>query len=241
MPRNYDPSLHPFEAAREYVRALNATKLDRVFAKPFIGNLDGHRDSISCISKHPIHLTTLISGAFDGEVRVWDITQKRCMREFVAHDGILQGVVYMPHGNAFLTIGDDKNIKMWKSLTPQFGEEEAPVNTMLSKSVLSAISHSYRDKTFATCGEVCQIWEEGRNEPIKTFQWGVDSMHAVAFNPVQNNLMAVCASDRSVILYDTREAGPLRKVVMKLRANKLAWNPMEAFIFTCANEDFKLV
>lgn len=43
IPRNIDPSLHPFEGPREYVRALNATKLERVFAKPFVGKS-------SCIS-----------------------------------------------------------------------------------------------------------------------------------------------------------------------------------------------
>lgn len=36
--RNAAPELHPFERAREYKRALNAVKLDRVFAKPFLGN-----------------------------------------------------------------------------------------------------------------------------------------------------------------------------------------------------------
>lgn len=56
---------------------------------------------------------------------------------------------------------------------------------------------------------------------------------------VEYNLLASCASDRSIILYDCRETGPLRKVVMELRSNALSWNPMEAFIFTVANEDYK--
>lgn len=58
---------------------------------------------------------------------------------------------------------------------------------------------------------------------------------------MEQNLLASCASDRSVILYDCRESGPLRKVVMELRSNALSWNPMEAFIFTVANEDYKYV
>uniref|UniRef100_A0A671MMA6 Ddb1 and cul4 associated factor 13 n=1 Tax=Sinocyclocheilus anshuiensis TaxID=1608454 RepID=A0A671MMA6_9TELE len=58
VPSNYDPNLHPFEVPREYTRALNATKLERVFAKPFVASLDGHRDALS----------TIISGACDGEV-----------------------------------------------------------------------------------------------------------------------------------------------------------------------------
>src|ERR1700760_2202595 len=43
--RNLDPALHPFERAREYTRALNATKLERMFAAPFVGDFGkGHVD-----------------------------------------------------------------------------------------------------------------------------------------------------------------------------------------------------
>ena len=49
----FSPELHPFEAEREYQRALNAVKLERVFAKPFLGSLDGHRDGLTCLAKHP--------------------------------------------------------------------------------------------------------------------------------------------------------------------------------------------
>lgn len=52
-------------------------------------------------------------------------------------------------------------------------------------------------------------------------------------------LSASCASDRSIILYDTREVKPMRKIIMKLKTNQLVWNPMEAYIFTAANEDYK--
>jgi WD repeat and SOF domain-containing protein 1 len=41
LPRNVDPVLHPHAAQREYTAALNAVKLERVFAKPFVGSLDG--------------------------------------------------------------------------------------------------------------------------------------------------------------------------------------------------------
>lgn len=238
--RNYDPALHPFEAAREYTRALNAVKLEKVFAKPFLGNLDGHRDSVSCIAKHPKRLSVIVSGAFDGEVRVWDISQKACSREFIAHNGIVRDIVYTPKGEQFITIGDDKTIKTWTSLTPQFGEEEEPVNTILSKTVVTSISHNRKGHIFATAGEIVQLWEASRNEPIRTYEWGVDSLHDTAFNMVETNTFASCASDRSIILYDMRDNGPLRKVIMKLRTNKLAWNPMEAFTFTCASEDYNL-
>jgi DDB1- and CUL4-associated factor 13 len=40
---------HPFSRAREYQRALNATKLNKIFAKPFLGTLEGHSDGISVL------------------------------------------------------------------------------------------------------------------------------------------------------------------------------------------------
>ena len=46
--RNLNPALHPFEKAREYTRALTATKMDKMFAKPLVGALDGHTDGVFC-------------------------------------------------------------------------------------------------------------------------------------------------------------------------------------------------
>lgn len=39
-----------------------------MFAKPFVGNLDGHQDGVSCLGKNPQHLSLLVSGSYDGEV-----------------------------------------------------------------------------------------------------------------------------------------------------------------------------
>lgn len=231
----------------EYVRALNATKLDRVFAKPFVGNLAGHREGVTCFSKDPQSLSSLTSGAYDGEVREWDLVTQKCRRAFVAHEGYVRGIAYLPTAlsateKRFLTCGDDKTVKLWKSAPAGWDdtEIEEPIATMLSRNTLTDISHHQYDNIYATSGEVCSIWEHSRNEPLNTFKWGVDTMHAIAFNPIETSLLATCASDRSIIFYDRREAKPLRKIVMTLRANRLRWNPMAAFNFTVANEDYNL-
>lgn len=227
------------ESAREYVRALNATKLDRVFAKPFIGNLSGHKDGVSCFAKHPKRLSTLISGAYDGEVRIWDMANRQSVQNFVAHEGFVRGLAFSVNGERFFSVGDDKTIKVWKSEQSEIGEEVEPINTILSRTIVTGISHHRKEAVFATCGEVCSIWDENRNDPLKTLKWGVDTLHTISFNPVETSILSCCASDRSIILYDQREAQPLRKVVLTMKSNKLAWNPMEAFNFTVANEDCK--
>ena len=82
MHRNLDPALHPFEKAIEYTRALNAVKLDRVFAKPFIAALP-HSDGVTCLGRNPARLNSLLVGAADGTLRLWDVAAQRCLRQLV--------------------------------------------------------------------------------------------------------------------------------------------------------------
>lgn len=50
-------------------------------------------------------------------------------------------------------------------------------------------------------------------------------------------MLAAASTDRNVMLYDVRLATALKKVTLHMRANQIAWNPMEAFNFTVASED----
>ncbi|GAU87510.1 hypothetical protein RvY_00342 [Ramazzottius varieornatus] len=233
IPRNYDPVQHPFEAAREYVRAVNTAKLDRLFAKPFIGSLDGHREGVQTLLCHPQSLSTLISGSYDGEIRLWSLTERKCLKAVQAHRGMVRSLCFNVTGSHLFSVGDDQNINQWN--IDNFDE---PVSTIPSKSSLFAIDHHYNEAKFATGGEAVEIWDEDRSHPIRSFSWGADSIQALKFNRVETNILASCAADRSIVLHDIRQAEPLRKVVLKMRSNALCWNPMEAFLFTVANEDY---
>ena len=57
---------------------------------------------------------------------------------------------------------------------------------------------------------------------------------------MEPHILGACASDRSIILYDIRLATPMRKVIMEMNTNAIAWNPMEAPTFIAANEDYNL-
>ncbi|GAA5901061.1 uncharacterized protein JCM6883_004738 [Sporobolomyces salmoneus] len=75
--RNLDPSLHPFARSREYKRAVTASKLDRMFAKPFVASLEGHQDGIYSLVKDEFgSLSRIATGSGDGEVRVWDLSRQ---------------------------------------------------------------------------------------------------------------------------------------------------------------------
>jgi WD repeat and SOF domain-containing protein 1 len=93
---------------------------------------------------------------------------------------------------------------------------------------------------FATSGPVVELWNQLRSEPMRTMNWGVDTVNCVKFNPVEVNMLASTSDDRHITLYDVRDATPVRKLIMEMRSNRLCWNPMEAFNFTVANEDHNL-
>jgi hypothetical protein len=61
MQRNLDPALHPFAKAREYTRALQATKMERMFAAPFVAQMGkGHVDGKSNSTLEMRHLDILL-------------------------------------------------------------------------------------------------------------------------------------------------------------------------------------
>lgn len=234
--RNFEPALHPFEVAREYTRALNAVKLERVMAKPFLCSLDGHKDGIQCMSKHPSALSLMFSGSYDGEIRMWNLATQKCLDTIQAHEGIVRGLCLPSSGDHLLSVGDDKIIKHWSLEDGQLH----PLDAVVTKTVLTGITHHRKQPVYATCGERVDIWETTRSEPLRSLTWGVDTVKSIKFNPVEANLLGGTSNDRSIILYDVREAYPVRKVVLSLCSNTISWNPMEAFVFVVANEDYNL-
>ena len=92
---------------------MNAAKLERIFAKPFLYALEGHHDGVSVLAKNPAKLAEIVSGSYDGEVRMWNLTAKNTLYSILAHDGVVNGLSYLPDSNKFVSCGDDKIVKLW--------------------------------------------------------------------------------------------------------------------------------
>jgi WD repeat and SOF domain-containing protein 1 len=91
--------------------------------------------------------------------------------------------------------------------------------------MLMGIDHSYEENLFASGGSVVQLWNYDRSAPLQTFEWGVDTVTKLKFNPSQINLLASVAVDRSVCLYDIRGNTPINKIYLKNKSAALCWNP----------------
>jgi len=58
--------MHPLSRARERKRALNASKMERMFSKPFIASFEGHEDSVECLERIRGRVAAVASAGYDG-------------------------------------------------------------------------------------------------------------------------------------------------------------------------------
>lgn len=242
MPRNLDPALHPFERAREYTRALNATKLDRMFAAPFIAQLGrGHVDGVYTMVKDTQSLQRFASGSGDGVVKVWDLTSREEIWNTQAHEGIVKGMSWT-HDQKLLTCASDKTIKLFDPYKTD--SQRPPLATYLGASAYTGLSHHRSFPHFAASCSNIQVYdlERSSSAPLQTLHWptSTDTITTVSFNQTETSLLASCATDRSIVLYDLRTQSPLTKTTLALASNAISWNPMEAFNLAVANEDHNI-
>ena len=74
--RVYSANAHPLQQAREFQRAVVATKIEKIFAKPFMDALTGHSDCVCLLAKTYNNPEKVLSASFNGEVLLWDLSLK---------------------------------------------------------------------------------------------------------------------------------------------------------------------
>ncbi|KAL8768238.1 MAG: hypothetical protein Q9209_005468 [Squamulea sp. 1 TL-2023] len=242
QPRNLNPALHPFERAREYTRALNATKLERMFAAPFIAQLGkGHVDGVYTMAKDPESLERFASGSGDGVVKVWDLTSREEIWNTQAHENIVKGISWTKD-RKLLTCAADKSIKLFDPYNTS--PSAPPLSTYLGSTAYTSISHHRSQPTFAASSSVIAIYDLARtaSTPLQTLHWPTqtDTITTISFNPTESSILASAATDRSLTLYDLRTSSPLSRAILTFTTNKISWNPMEAFNFAAASEDHNI-
>lgn len=259
--RNPNPVLHPQFKAREYVRALNAAKIDKIFAKPFVYSLDNHTDGIKTMSKNPKQINEIVSGAFDGQIILWNLMKKEPIFNIKSKHDYVKGVAFNNTGTDFISVGDDFRINLWnKSLLYEQSSRSYSSNTNINSSslndngmgsiisydpkhsyqselALESVDHSPLASQFATGGGVVSIWDYERNKPITTYKTCSDGFLKVKYNYVQEHILVATGYDRSINLFDARISNPTHQLVLKNKSASVCWNPQEPFTFTLGNED----
>lgn len=193
------------------------------------------------MAKDPERLETFTSGSGDGVVKVWNLTSREQIWDTTAHEGIVKGLCFT-RDRKLLSCASDRSIKLWDPYnTPS---KSAPLATWLGSTAFTNVSHHRSLPNFAASSSVISIYDLSRTStiPLQTLQWptSTDTINALSFNQIETSILASCATDRSIVLYDLRTSSPLSKAILGLASNAIAWNPMEAMNFAVANEDHNI-
>ena len=176
------------------------------------------------------------SGSGDGVVKVWDLPSRDEVFSVKAHSTIVKGITWTLNQKLLTCGAVDKTI----SLYDPYGDSKKPLMIYPGKTSFTSLSHHRSMPAFAasTSAGIC-IYEGERNTPTQTLAWptSVDTINTVSFNHVETSILASSGTDRGLVLYDLRTSSPIAKTVLSMQTNSIAWNPMEAFNFACANED----
>ena len=112
--RSTAPHLHPFTKEKELVRATNAAKLGKMFAKPFSAALSGHQDGISCMTRARTAVAPVFTGSYDGELRMWNAAHRRCFGWARAHsESAVRGVTISLDDKIVYSCGGDRAVRAW--------------------------------------------------------------------------------------------------------------------------------
>lgn len=199
--RNLDPSAHPMQRAREYTRAVTSAKIDRMFAKPFLASLDGgHRDAVTASAMSRSALAPFVSGGADGEVRIWDLSSRKCVAALPGgHSRAVTGVVFDNDGRNFYSCSDDGAVRLWSAYpvsadgdgdgdgdsdsddggrkpSHRRGRNEAPtahgpLNSWRIDGTFKSIDHHRSSPLFATASDSAVcVWNPARSRPVQTHE-----------------------------------------------------------------------
>lgn len=240
--RNLDPLMHPFARARERNRALNAAKMDRLFAKPFVGALEGHIDAVEVLCKKPGSLSAVASGSWDGGIILHNVSERKHIRRIQgAHKGKVSGLCFA-QDDRLLSCGVDSKIKLWDASPQDDITEQRPLNEYPGKSAFNSIDHHRSDPLFTTASNIVQIWDETKSAAISnlTFPTSTETITSVRFNLSETSVLGSIGSDRTFTLYDIRTGKAERRVIMQMSSNALAWSPTFPTNVLLASEDHNL-
>lgn len=247
---------------KEYMRALAAVKMNKMFSKPFVAALDGHTDSVDVLGRSRSLLGPLFSGGADGCLNFWDLPHRRCVRSVKnAHEGFIKGLVVSNDNRIVYTCGVDKTIRLWRfdpdMMLSRAEDEDAATDTVSSdvnysdsssllvksldwSSGFNSIDHHWEHASMiaTACAQTVDLWDVfNSNSPVQSFQWGDEGIISARFNPSEVNLVAVTMKDNGVGLFDTRQGSGIQKVYLKNKSNAVCWNQRDPFIFALANDD----
>ncbi len=148
---------------------------------------------------------TLLTGAEDGKVRLWEAASGRELRRIEVDGEPILSVAFAPDGRSFLTSSFDKTARLWD---PATGHEIRRLEGH-GETVLSAV-YSPDGHTILTGSQdgTARLWDAASGREIRRIDQG-GWIYRVAFSPDGRTILSG-SIDRPVILWDAATGREIR-------------------------------
>ena len=183
------PSLLRITAA--YLAAAGGDKRIRIFdliEKKPIKTLEGHQSLVRSLAIHPDG-RTLVSGSFDGTVRIWRFPLGPEQQLLKPGQGEIHDVVISPDGEFLICAGFDQQLSVYHlpegSLVRQIQGHQSAINRLALSSQHPFVA------AYDTNGDI-RIWnyESGRQITEIAFPNPEDTLTCMAIHPTDNLLVS---------------------------------------------------
>jgi guanine nucleotide-binding protein subunit beta-2-like 1 protein len=143
----------------------------------------------------------VLSGSWDGTLRLWDLKKGQTIKRFVSHSRDVLAVAFSPDNRQIASGGRDKNLKIWNTV----GECKFTVEQGAHSDWVSSVKFYQDQKTplvvSASWDKTVKVWDNQSMTLKYTFVGHKAQINSLAMPP-KTSYLASAGKDGLVIMWD---------------------------------------
>jgi WD40 repeat protein len=163
---------------------------------------------------------TLLSGGYDGNVRVWDLARHAPARLLQGAGKTIWAIDVSPDGTRVAAGGEDSTIRVWT------------LNRPAAPMVLRGHERNVWEVRFSPDGKLlasgsfdhqARLWDAATGKSVRTLDGHEQAVVGLAFSP-DGKLLATCGDDSTIRFWKVADGAPLTTIPVGNHTYKLAFS-----------------
>lgn len=179
----------------------------------------------------------LVTGSYDGTVKIWDIKSGKMLRSFAGHKGKVTSIaVHLSgYGRFLLTGGEDKLIKRWDLNSMEPIVKLAPQES----SILDVNISPDGNLLLQACGnQIARLLETKTGKAIYRLEGHQDDVRLVRFSP-DGSLILTASRDKTAKIWETASGKLLATFSDHLKPVTIAaFSPDGKYVMTGSSDEY---
>jgi WD40 repeat protein len=165
--------------------------------------------------------TTLFSGGYDGNVRIWDLDRSAPASVLEGANKTIWALDVSPDGSRVVAGGEDGMVHIWSLDRPR-----RPMTLRGHQRNVWDVRFSPDGKQLASGSfdHTARLWDSATGQLLRTIRGHNEAVVGVAFNP-HGNVLATCGDDSTIRFWSVADGAALRRINSGNHTYKVAFSP----------------